>query len=137
MLMHASCVAFAKNGALITGRSGSGKSSLSLELMAFGAELVSDDQTLIKLRDGWPVAKAPANLRGLIEARGIGLLSAETRASVRVTLVIDMDQIETERLPPHRETTLLETSIALLHKVETPHFAAGIIHYMKGGKADR
>lgn len=137
MLMHASCVAFGPSGVLIKGRSGSGKSSLALELMAFGATLISDDQTCLERREDWVVATAPSNLRGLIEARGIGILSVEPQISARITLVIDMDQVETERMPPDRMIDLMGHPIALLHKVETPYFAAGVFQYMKGGKADR
>jgi len=137
MLMHASCVAYGTSGVLIKGRSGSGKSSLALEFLTYGAELVSDDQTHIELRDGWPVATAPPKLRGMIEARGVGILSVDPRASARITLVIDMGQVETDRLPPERVFELMGHPIALLHKVETPHFAAAVFQYMKGGKADR
>jgi len=136
LLLHASCVAVASAGVLIRGRSGSGKSSLALELMALGALLVSDDRTEIKLRDAWPVASAPKNLQGLIEARGIGILSAANIASARIVLVVDLDRAETDRLPPDRTTELLGHSVALLHKVESMKFSAGILQYLKGGKVD-
>ena len=137
MLMHASCVAYDAGGILIKGCSGSGKSSLALALMAYGAALVSDDQTLLQLRDDWPTASAPPNLRGVIEARGIGLLAAKTAAQTRVTLVVDLDHTEPERLPPNRTTLVLDQPVALLHKVDTPYFAAAILQYLTGGKASR
>lgn len=137
MLLHASCVAYGPAGVLISGRSSSGKSSLALTFLALGAELISDDQTVIELQDGSPIAKAPKALRGLIEARGIGLLHAQTRPLARIDLVIDLDQTETARLPPDRTTRLLDHPVALLHKVESPHFAVGILQYLKGGKAIR
>ncbi|MCP3972014.1 MAG: serine kinase [Rhodobacteraceae bacterium] len=136
MQLHASCVALGPGAALIRGASGSGKSALSLQLMAFGARLVADDRTDIALHDGWPFASAPASIRGMIEARGIGLLAAEAQAHARITLVVDMDRIETGRLPPERRTDLLGCAMPLLHKIESPHFAAAILLYLKAGKAD-
>lgn len=137
MQLHASCVAFQGRGVLIRGGSGSGKSTLSLALMAYGSDLIADDQTCIDLRDGWPMASAPAAVAGLIEARGIGLLTASHRPSARVELIVDMDQTEHDRLPPDRTFQLLGRTIALLHKSESPYFPAGILQYLKAGKAMR
>ena len=47
--IHASAVALGPVGLLIMGASGSGKSSLALELMARGAKLVADDQVVVFL----------------------------------------------------------------------------------------
>ena len=134
MLLHASCVAHQGRGVLIRGASGSGKSGLALQLMALGAMLVSDDRTEVIVRDGWPVARPPDALAGLIEARGIGILTADW-APARLVLAVDLDLVETERLPPDRRTTILGQRIALLHKAESLHFAASILQYLKGGKA--
>jgi len=46
-IRHATTVAVAGRGLMIEGPSGSGKSALALELMAFGAELVADDRTRV------------------------------------------------------------------------------------------
>ena len=137
MQLHASCVSYGTGAVLIRGASGSGKSALALELMALGATLVADDRTDIALLDGWPTASAPLAIRGLIEARGVGLLAAEVCVQARVTLVVDLDEIETERLPPDRATVLLGQKLPLLHKLASPHFAAAILQYLKAGKADR
>ena len=136
MQLHASCVACDRRGVLIVGSSGSGKSSLALSLMGMGRTLVSDDRTDIALMDGWPVASAPAQLRGVIEARGVGLMAAECIASARLSLVVDMDAVEAQRLPPERTYSLLDQKLPLLHKVESPHFSAAVKQYLLGGKAD-
>ncbi len=135
MRLHASAIALGGRGALIKGAAGSGKSSLALELMAFGAALVADDQVEIVVEDGQPVAAAPATLPAAIEARGVGLLAAERVGRAPVELVIDLDTVETERLPPDRTTTLLGCRVPLLHKSESTHFAAAILQYLKAGKA--
>ncbi|WP_435140565.1 HPr kinase/phosphorylase [Pseudopelagicola sp. nBUS_19] len=94
LLLHASCVSFDGRAVLITGVSGCGKSGLALQLMALGASLVSDDQTEIALRDDFLIARAPVAIRGIIEARGLGILNAETVEQARVVLMIDMDRSE-------------------------------------------
>ena len=135
MQLHASCVAVDGQAALIRGRAGSGKSSLALQLIALGAALVADDRTRLTSRDGIPVARAPDRLQGCIEARGVGILTVPWLASAPVRLVVDMDRTETDRLPQDRHARLLDTDLPLFHKVESPHFAAAVLLYLRGGKA--
>lgn len=119
---------------MITGSSGSGKSGLALDLMAHGARLVSDDRVVLS-RDGRAItASAPDAISGLIEARGIGLLNAETSDPVPLALVVDLDQTETARLPEARQTVLLGRKVALLWKVDSPHFPAALVQYLKSGR---
>lgn len=134
-IIHAGCVALGNRGVLILGSSGTGKSALALQLMAFGCELVSDDRTALAARGGVVVAAAPLPIRGRIEARGVGILSARARAAARVALVVDMNETEGERLPPMRTYTLLGVELPLLHRVESPHFPAAILQYLKGGRS--
>ena len=135
MQLHASCVAFANQAVLIRGAAGSGKSSLALGLLAVGGALVADDRTDIKMVDDWPVASSPPAIRGLTEARGIGILSVDPAGPTRITVVVDMDQIETERLPEDRTTDIGGCQLPLLHNVESPCFVAAIRQYLIGGKA--
>ena len=133
-LVHARCVALGPSAVLIQGASGTGKSALALQLMAMGCVLVSDDQTLLQVSDDQIFAQAPEAIRGLIEARGVGLLSAEATKTAHVALVVDLDSVETERLPPERTVELLGQNIATLHRVESSHFPAAILQYLKGGR---
>ena len=133
--LHASCVAVGTRAVLICGAAGSGKSALALALLAYGAALVSDDRTVVREVEGWPVASAPCELSGLIEARGIGLLAASVCPAAPVVLKVDLDQAETDRLPPERATRILGQEVPLLHKVEGPHFAAAVLQYLKAGRA--
>ena len=119
---------------LIRGPSGSGKSSLALELMAWGARLVADDRTEVSREGGRVMARCPAAIRGLIEARGVGLLRAEA-VEAAVELVVDLGELEAERLPPWREAVVLEVRLPCLHKPLTGHFAAAICQYLKGGRS--
>ncbi|WP_428547450.1 HPr kinase/phosphorylase [Profundibacter sp.] len=134
IVVHASCVAVEGKGVLVIGPSGSGKSALCLQLMAMGATLVADDRTELISGDSGTLARAPETIDGLIEARGVGLLAADSCVA-RVMLVVDMEQVETDRLPPHRTYNLLGQKAPLLHKVEAAHFPAAILQYLKGGRS--
>ncbi len=135
MILHAGCVALARRGVLILGPSGSGKSGLALQLMAYGCTLVSDDRTAVAAREGVLVATSPAAIRGRIEARGVGLLAAEPTPFVRVVLAVDLAHLEADRLPPWRSHTVLGVELPLLHRVESAHFPAAILQYLKAGRA--
>jgi HPr kinase/phosphorylase len=134
-VLHATAVSLAGRALLILGPSGSGKSALALELMALGAGLIADDRTVLTLRDGHPVASAPAVLAGRIEARGIGILAAAPATPAPVVLAADLGRRETERLPPERRIDLLGVAIPLVHKVDGPHFPAALLQYLRGGRA--
>jgi HPr kinase/phosphorylase len=73
-------------------------------------------------------------LRGLIEARGLGLLTCVPGDPVPVRLVVDMDEIETERLPRNRTRKLLGQDLPLLHRVEGPQFEPALIQMLKTGR---
>ena len=134
--LHASCVALQGQGVLILGQSGSGKSSLALELMGYGADLVADDRTNLTRTGASILATAPATIANMIEARGIGLLNAESISQATIHCVVDMDQIETKRLPEPRNYTLLGLEIPLLHKIGNPSFAASLLQFIKAGRQD-
>ena len=133
-VVHATCVAVAKRGLLIIGPSGSGKSALGLALLALGAKLVSDDRTVLANKTGRLIAKCPPTIRGLIEARGLGLLRAQTVASAPVSLVVDLGQTETDRLPPFRHTTLCDVICDLVLGQQSPHFPSFLMAYILGGR---
>lgn len=101
--LHASCVVLGGRAVLISGRSGSGKSDLSLRLIDRGAVLVSDDYTIVRRVGGRLVASAPPNIAGKLEVRGVGLLSLPTETDAPVCLLIDLDR-PVERLPQLDET---------------------------------
>ena len=135
IVLHASCVAVGGAALLICGPSGGGKSALALQLMALGADLVADDRTVITPRDGHPHAACAPNISGMIEARFVGLLRAPATAGpVPVRAIVDLEQQETDRLPPSRLRSLLGSEITLFYGVTAPHFAAALIQYLKGGR---
>ncbi len=134
--IHASCVAVNGKGLLIAGPSGSGKSSLALQLMAFGAQLVADDRVDLGVPDGLVTASAPTSIHGLIEARGIGLLRADAADSAPLAYVVDLEQTEEKRLPDLREIVLLRQTVPLLRAGGVPNLAAALMQLAKLGRVD-
>ena len=135
-LYHASTVSIDGRGVMICGTSGSGKSSLALRLMSMGARLVADDQTMIESRDDGLWAMAPEPLRGMIEARGVGLLNAPFQEEVRLALVVDLDERETDRLPPRREWSFGGVNLPLVLGQLTDHFPSAILHFARHGRRE-
>ncbi|MBW0158590.1 HPr kinase/phosphorylase [Sedimentimonas flavescens] len=134
-ILHASCVALdALNGVLILGPSGAGKSTLALQLMAYGAYLVADDRVALRTDGPDVVASAPESISGLIEARGVGILRAQPLPSARIRLVVDLSRDETERLPPKRETNLLDRFLPLVLRVQHGHLDLAVLQWLKGGR---
>ena len=131
--LHASAVAIEGQGVLILGASGSGKSALALHLMGMGAQLIADDRVDLRRDGSQIIASCPATLRGRIEARGIGLLPADPADDSPLALVVIMDEMETDRLPPRRSKNLLGISLPLLHNTGTTHFAPAVLQYVKSG----
>lgn len=133
-MQHATCIVAHGNAALIIGKSGSGKSSLALAMMGLGAKLVADDRVILHVDDTRIIATAPAAIHGLIEARGIGILTVEPAAPAPIRVVIDLDQVEPARMPPIRHTKVMGQSMPMLYKVDTPHFPAALMQYLKSGR---
>lgn len=81
LTLNISCVAIGGRGLVITGEPGSGKSSLALALIDRGAILIGDDGVLLKNRDGLLHAAPPPDHTGLIEIRGVGLVTLPTTSA--------------------------------------------------------
>ena len=88
--LHASCVAIAGCGVLIRGGPGTGKSGLALRLIDEGGVLIADDQTILEAGEGGPVASAPEAIRGLIEVRGLGIVTLAPADPTPVGLIVDL-----------------------------------------------
>ena len=97
--IHATTVAIDGRGVMIRGGSGKGKSALALQMIAMGAELVADDRTDLIVQDAQVIAHPPAAIKGLIEARGVGLLTLKHSSAIPIFLIVDLDQDEPDRLP--------------------------------------
>ncbi len=100
MSIHATAIVFGEAGVLIRGAPGSGKSTLALHLIdteGYGAgdvplraKLVADDQVELTCQDNGLFASPPPRLAGLLELRGLGIMSFPYQRSARIVLVVDL-----------------------------------------------
>ena len=100
VLIHASCIALEGKGVLLRGSPGAGKSDLALRLIEGGARLVADDQVALTSAGEALLAAPPARIAGLLEVRGIGIVSMKYLPRCPVHLVVDLaapDRVE--RMP--------------------------------------
>jgi HPr kinase/phosphorylase len=110
-LVHASCVSCFGRGVLLRGPSGSGKSSLALQLIHRGWLLVADDQVELTTSGGELIAAAPQRLRGWLEIYGLGLCPMPALLRSRIDLIVDLVADELERLPAPNTENLLGCTI--------------------------
>ncbi len=100
VLIHASCVALEAKGVLLRGAPGAGKSDLALRLIEGGARLAADDQVALTSSGGMLLAAPPARIAGLLEVRGIGIVSMGFVTQCPVHLVADLVRPDkVERMP--------------------------------------
>lgn len=116
--IHATCIAWNKQGVLLRGHPGAGKSDLALRLIDSGGILVSDDQVIIINSNNRLIASPPEKLAGLLEVRGVGICTYPYLASCDVIVVLDLDNpAKPERLPD------LQTQTESILAVEIACFA--------------
>jgi len=114
-LIHANCVQVNEAGILLRGVPGSGKSDLTLCITERGGSLVADDQVELSRRGAQLIARAPDNISGLIEIRGIGVIPTPFIKETAVALIVDLvppDQVD--RLPEPEFCEILDVQLPLL-----------------------
>ncbi|MCY3877828.1 MAG: HPr kinase/phosphatase C-terminal domain-containing protein [Rhodobacteraceae bacterium] len=132
-LLHASAVAVGDRAVLLTGPSGSGKSSLAMDMISRGAVLVADDRTELRRRGDFVEVSAPVEIAGLIEARGVGILRLPSIGPVCLELVVDLGAEETARLPERHSERLLEVEVDALRGGNVPGLAAVLTAILRFG----
>jgi HPr kinase/phosphorylase len=118
-VMHGDLLDIYAIGVLILGDSGSGKSEGALELVHRGHRLVADDVVEIyRVRNEDLVGQAPEEVRGLMEVRGLGLISIEqlfgvvaVRDSKPIDLVVKLVEEEDE---PVERLGLSQSTVEIL-----------------------
>jgi HPr kinase/phosphorylase len=94
--LHATAVVLGEAGILIQGPSGSGKSHLALALLALArtrgmfACLIGDDRVSFLPSHQRIVVNGARNVRGLIERRGIGVLTVPVEPCAVLRLIVDL-----------------------------------------------
>ena len=119
-IVHGSCVCMmhTQTAILFRGKSGAGKSDLTLRMIHLGAELVADDQVVITKKAKAAIASPPPKLQGLLEVRGVGIVKLPFLKSAPLALVVDLvERNKIERLPEHRSVKLagIEIPCVALH----------------------
>jgi len=89
--VHGTCVAFEAGAVLLRGPAGVGKSDLAFRLVSEqGGHLVADDQVCLESQRDGLVAQAKKGWTGLIELRGLGIVSIPSTATGPLTLLVDL-----------------------------------------------
>jgi HPr kinase/phosphorylase len=125
--VHASAVRVGNRAVLIRGPSGAGKSHLAFDLILAGrsgqtapAVLVGDDRVHLDASGGQLVVRPARELAGLIEIRGLGIVSCDFAAEAIVGLVVDLSASDAERLPPPKALS------TLILGIEIPRIPVGV-----------
>ena len=115
LLVHATAIAIEGDANLLRGPPGAGKSDLALRLIDGGARLVADDQALLRRADNQVFVRAPAEIAGLIEIRGVGILRVDLISEAPIALVADLvPSTQIERIPDNRFEKVLGLAIPLI-----------------------
>ena len=118
-LVRGTCVALGGTGLLLRGRPGIGKSDLALRLVDEGAALVADDLVQLSCRDGRLLARlpdeAPAETRGRLEVRGLGILPVHSVAEAPLGLVVELKApAEIDRMPEPQHWICLGIQVPMI-----------------------
>lgn len=103
--IHASAVVVGDKGVLITGPSGAGKSSLARRLIDFAqihgrfGALIGDDRLNIEAIGGRIIASPHPKIEGMLEIRGVGLVSMNFLPSAAIDLLVSCQTVINTRLP--------------------------------------
>lgn len=133
LLLHATAVVLSGGGLLILGPSGAGKSYLAIEMLALGADLISDDRVRLCNSASGLILHAVEPLAGCIEARGVGLISCPIQTCVPLKYCLDLSLMSEARLPVAKEVTMLGHRISVLPGGPTAPHAAGLVLLIKNG----
>ena len=113
-ILHGTAVAAEGHAVLLIGAPDTGKSTVALEMIALGAELVADDQVHVADSPEGLQVSAPDAIAGLIEARGVGLLRMEHLKQAPLFLICNLDRPETRRLPQFMHHRLLDRPVPVI-----------------------
>ncbi|MBY6241081.1 HPr kinase/phosphorylase [Methylosinus sp. Sm6] len=123
--IHANALLVGAAGVLLRGPSGSGKSALTLELIALArsegrfARLIGDDRVEIENRHGRLLARPHPAIAGAIEERGVGILPASHESRGVIRCVVDLRGRSESPLPrlPDPESALAEICGVILPRL--------------------
>jgi serine kinase of HPr protein (carbohydrate metabolism regulator) len=119
--IHASAVLVGEHAVIIRGPSGSGKSRLTLALLAAAksgllpfARLVADDRIRISAAHGRLLVSAPETIEGMIEVHGLGIRTAACERIAVAGWIVDLAAKDAARMPEFARTEILGVTLPRL-----------------------
>jgi HPr kinase/phosphorylase len=124
-VVHGTAVVLGNRAALLRGPSGSGKSDLAVRAlgqpktvsMEIPFTLVADDQVVVRVGAQGLTVSPPSRLSGLIEVRGLGIVTVPYCAEAQLSLLVNLvDHRDVDRLPdPWPTETLLGVALPVMN----------------------
>jgi HPr kinase/phosphorylase len=125
--IHASAVLVGARAVLIRGPSASGKSSFVYALLQAAqsgivpfARLVADDRAYVSAANGRLIVRPAEALKGMIEARGLGILRIPYEPAAIVGCVVDLDADDAKRLPDDADCETVIAGVRLARLAVAP-----------------
>jgi len=115
--IHATLISYKRKGILLLGESGSGKSDLALRFIVnHHAKLVADDYVCLENKNGQLFGRAPAEIFGKMEVRGVGIMPIKALKKAKISLCVELvkDRKDVERLPLEETANFLGVSVTKL-----------------------
>ena len=122
------------------GPAGSGKSRLLAEAMLLGAEMIADDRVLLRAdAAGVLVASPPPGLRGVLELRGLGLMTVPVLVEAApLHLLVTLAEGENLRLPEAQTQSFLGIAVPCVTLPPPPlTHASALLLYLKAVQENR
>jgi HPr kinase/phosphorylase len=141
--VHACAVLVGARALLIRGPAGSGKSLLTLKLIAAAqsgllpfARLIGDDRIRLEPCHGRLLVRAPDTLAGLIEVRGLGIRQLPHEPVAVVGGVIDLAAADAQRFPERAEIEVEGIKITQLKVAENRDPYPSVLAWLTSRSAD-
>ena len=116
MDIQATAVSYKNRAILIQGNAGIGKTTLALSLIEKGAVLIGDDVIELFIKNNKLFCKSKEILKGVVEVKGLGLVSGfKVSKPVPVLCIIHLQKKKTERLPKPKSISILNKKIPVFN----------------------
>ena len=120
------------------GAAGSGKSTVVAQAMVYGATLIADDHVILRADGGHLIAEAAPELSGVLELRGLGIITVPSQGAHPIHLAVELVAGEVERLPTLKTIEFISVSLPLVQISAAPHTpVASLLLYLQAMQEGR